>query len=508
VKLKNLIHQHHHSIRALVRFIIYFTAFALGLIAYWVGDNFGEPSLEQVLYHLQFGLDGLVDTDVALKKSFFAFCIATPLISAFALVALEYVLAMLIVHGAQHALTKSFRNTYEKILKALYWTINHRAPLYFLLFGFVYFAMQFSITAYIHQKIGQDYFALHYVNPKQVKVTPIKPKNLVLIYVESLENSYQDKNLFSKNLLSSLDQFHGLSFNDFRQAPGTGWTIAGMIASQCAIPLKSISLYDGNGVGENIKSFLPNAKCLGDILHDAGYINVYMGGDALSFSGKGKFYRDHHFDEVYGKLELRGNLKESELNYWGLYDDDLLAAAKTKLKQLHEGDKHFNLTISTIDTHGPDGHFSRYCLKNHVTTFPQIVECSANQVAQLVQFILKSGYIKDTQVVIMGDHLAMQNPVSDTLDRNMQRRVYNQFISMQKYEKNREQILHFDMFPTLLSFLGFQVEHNKLGLGFNAVSHSGELPPPNQFEEMQQDLLNQSEQYLQLWDPQYQADSL
>lgn len=508
MKPHKLYQQYHHNIRAFVRFFVYFSAFALALLAYWVGDNFGEPSLEQVLYHLQFGLDGLVDTDIALKKSFFTFCIATPLILALVLVSLEYALAMLIVHGSEHWLTRPFRIANEKFLKVLYWTINHRAPLYFLLFGFIYFAMQFSITAYIHQKIGQDYFALHYVNPKQVQVKAVKPKNLVFIYVESLESTYQNERLFGKNLLGSLDQFHGLSFNDFRQAPGTGWTIAGMVASQCGIPLKSVSLYDGNGVGENIKSFLPNATCLGDVLHEAGYINVYMGGDALSFSGKGKFYRDHHFDEVYGKQELRGTLKDNQLNYWGLYDDDLLAAAKQKLKQLHHADRPFNLTISTIDTHGPDGHFSRYCIKNHVTTFPQIVECSANQVAQLVQFILKSGYIKDTQIVIMGDHLAMENPVSEILDRNPQRRVYNQFISMQKYEKNRDQILHFDMFPTILAFLGFQVEHNKLGLGFNALSHTGELPPANQFEEMQEDLLNQSEQYLQLWDPQYQAEAL
>ncbi|MFM8758541.1 MAG: SDR family NAD(P)-dependent oxidoreductase, partial [Methylophilaceae bacterium] len=36
---------------------------------------------------------------------------------------------------------------------------------------------------------------------------------------------------------------------------------------------------------------------------------------------------------------------------------------------------------------------------------------TANQVAQLVQFIKQSGMINDTQIVITGDHLAMENPV-------------------------------------------------------------------------------------------------
>jgi phosphoglycerol transferase len=506
--MRNFYQRHHHPIRASLRFITYFSGFFLALLAYWVGDNFGEPSLEQVLYHLQFGMDGLVDTDTALIRSFVMWCLLLPLLCSVLLVVIEYSIAMFIVHGSEHWITRPARLGNIRVLKGLYWTINHRAPIYFLMFGFVYFAMQFSLSAYIHHRLGQDYFSMHYLDPHGVKVTPVKPKNLVLIYVESLENSYQKPTLFDKNLLTSLDQFKGLTFSDFRQAPGTGWTIAGMIATQCGIPLKSVSLYDGNGVGENIKTFLPNAICLGDILHAAGYYNVFMGGDALNFSGKGKFYREHHYQEVYGKDELRGNLKDSELNYWGLYDDDLLAAAKQKLKQLHQSGQRFNFTISTIDTHGPDGHYSRYCVKNGVNNFPKIVECTANQVAQLVQFIKQSGMINDTQIVITGDHLAMENPVYDTVEKNQQRRIYNQFISRQKFDKNRDQILHFDMYPTILSFIGFSIEHNKLGLGFNALSESTEIPPEHQFEEMDKDLLNQSERYLQLWDPNYRLDTM
>lgn len=506
--MKNFYQRYHHLIRAKLRFLTYLSGIFLALLAYWVGENFGEPPLEQVLYHMQFGMQGLVDTDTALIKSFSIYCLLLPFIASSLLVLIEYSIAMFLVHGSEHWITRPARLGNIRVIKALYWTINHRAPIYFLVMGFIYFAMQFSLSAYIHHRLGQDYFSMHYVDPHQVNISPKKPKNLVLIYVESLENSYQQPALFKHNLLASLDQFHGLSFQDFRQAPGTGWTIAGMIASQCGIPLKSVSFYDGNGVGEKIKNFLPNAICLGDVLHKAGYRNVYMGGDALDFSGKGKFYRDHHFDEVYGRDELRGTLTDAQLNFWGLYDDALLLATKQKLKQLHASGQPFNLTISTIDTHGPDGHYSPYCKKNKVNSFEKIVECTANQVAQLVQYIKQTGMINDTQIVISGDHLAMWNPVYDTLEKNPARRVYNQFISKQKFTKNRDQVLHFDMYPSILAFIGFDIEHNKLGLGFNAFSNTAELPPTNQFEEMDKDLLNQSEKYLQLWDPTYQPENL
>jgi phosphoglycerol transferase len=444
-------------------------------------------------------MEGLVDTDTALIKSFLTWCVAIPTASALVLVLIEYSIALFLTHGSTHWLTRPARLANIHFIKVFYWFIGHRAPLYLLIASCIYFGVQFSVTAFVHNQFGKDYFSEHYVYPAKVKVDLVKPKNLVLIYVESLEDSYKDPALFGKNLLSGLDYFKGTSFSSFKQAPGTGWTIAGITATQCAVPLKSVSLYDGNDQGENIKSFLPNAVCLGDILHDAGYYNVYMASDALAFSGKGKFFQDHHYDEVLGRDELKGNLKPKDMNFWGLYDDDLLALVKAKLIQLHAQKQPFNLTFNTIDTHGPDGHFSKYCKAHGIKDFPGIVECTSNQVAELVLFMKRSGYFKDTNVVILGDHLAMENPVSDKLDTIKERHVFNRFISAKPVTKNREDVLHFDMFPTILEFVGFKVEGGKLGLGFTAISKNTDLPPATEYEDMNEDLLNQSDEYLDLW---------
>lgn len=498
-RIQQLHNRHRHFVRGLIRFLTYLAAFFLSALAYWIADNFGEPSLEQVLYHAQFGMEGLVDTDTALIKSFLTWCVAIPTASALVLVLIEYSIALFLTHGSTHWLTRPARLANIHFIKVFYWFIGHRAPLYLLIASCIYFGVQFSVTAFVHNQFGKDYFSEHYVYPAKVKVDLVKPKNLVLIYVESLEDSYKDPALFGKNLLSGLDYFKGTSFGSFKQAPGTGWTIAGITATQCAVPLKSVSLYDGNDQGQNIKSFLPNAVCLGDILHDAGYYNVYMASDALAFSGKGKFFQDHHYDEVLGRDELKGNLKPKDMNFWGLYDDDLLSLVKAKLIQLHAQKQPFNLTFNTIDTHGPDGHFSKYCKAHGIKDFPGIVECTSNQVAELVLFMKRSGYFKDTNVVILGDHLAMENPVSDKLDTIKERHVFNRFISAKPVTKNREDVLHFDMFPTILEFVGFKVEGGKLGLGFTAISKNTDLPPATEYEDMNQDLLNQSDEYLDLW---------
>ena len=502
--LKSL-HQFHlrfrHTIRSFFRFLIYFAAFFLATLAYWVGENFGKPPLEQVLYHLQFGMNGLVDTDVALIHSFVHTCLVWPIALAILIVLIDTAMALFLSHNHQHYfLAKMVGKLNLHFIKVVYWVIGHRAPAYVLVAGIVYFCMQFSVLAFIHHQFGDDYFSAHYVYPEKVEIQAKAPKNLVLIYVESLENSYRDETLFGQNLLSKLDALGGTSFNQFRQAPGTGWTIAGITATQCGLPLKSVSLYDGNGVGENIKNFLPRAVCLGDVLHAFGYYNVYMGSDALHFSGKGKFFQDHHYDEVYGRDELKGNLTDQQMNYWGLYDDDLLQHAKAKLKQLNQLKKPYNFVMTTIDTHGPDGFYSKTCTKQGANNFADIVACTAGNVAELVTWMKKSGYLKNTQVVILGDHLAMQNPVSEKIDTISERHIYNQFISNKPVIKNRDQVLHFDMYPTMIEFLGFEVIGGRLGLGYSALNKNM-LPPNNDFEDMNENLLNNSEQYLDLWKP-------
>ena len=71
--------QQRHYLRIAIRFFTYVLGFTLAAIAFWVTSNFGQASLEQVLYHAQFGMEGLVTTDVGIVRSFILTCLVLPI---------------------------------------------------------------------------------------------------------------------------------------------------------------------------------------------------------------------------------------------------------------------------------------------------------------------------------------------------------------------------------------------------------------------------------------------
>jgi phosphoglycerol transferase len=357
-----------------------------------------------------------------------------------------------------------------------------------------------SAVKYIGQDFGLDYFGAHYVPPETVRVQAAHPKNLVLIYVESLEAAYADSRLFGQDRIAPLTHLEGASFQHYRQAPGTGWTIAAIVSTQCAVPLERVGLFDVNTEGQVLDDFLPRATCLSDILQRNGYRNVFMGGASLQFAGKGNFLRSHHYDEAYGKEEwIAQGADPGGMKGWGLHDDELLDRAKIKLRQLHASKQPFNLTLLTVDTHEPAGFQSQRCVANGPQQFEGVVQCSARAVADFVAFIKQSGYLIDTNVVILGDHLARKNPVADKLETLPERYIFNKFISREAVHKNREEIVHFDLLPTMLEFIGFDAHGKGLGLGYGGFGASDDKPKPGRFTTMEESLLNRSAAYLHLW---------
>jgi phosphoglycerol transferase len=258
-------------LRGLLQWGLWWLTFSTFSMTFWIRRKFGAPTFDQFLFHLQLGFHGLLNTEYYVIKSFVVTCALLPGLAA-----------GVVSSGAVTAVLPR-RPGFDHLGKHLFFP----APAAGLLMACLFLLNQVSFFPYLASRRGRDYFSAHYQNPKWVKLTGKNPRNLVLIYVESLDDAYGNAHLFGKNLLHNLDApaRDSLSFGRYNQAPGTGWTIAAIVSTQCGVPLEPVTVYDGNTQGEKLKHFLPDAVCLGDVLNEYGYHSVFMGGFTLDFAG-------------------------------------------------------------------------------------------------------------------------------------------------------------------------------------------------------------------------------
>ena len=149
---------------------------------------------------------------------------------------------------------------------------------------------------YYAYTVKSDIIDKNYVDPETTTlVFPEKKRNLIHIYLESMENSYASKDLggyMDANLIPELTELskEGISFSDRGegqlggpiQATGSQWSVASMVCMGTGLPMKVPMRRNGYGAKDN---FLPGAYTLGDILKAQGYEQTVMFGASAVFGG-------------------------------------------------------------------------------------------------------------------------------------------------------------------------------------------------------------------------------
>ena len=210
-------------------------------ILYFSADYFTNEGVnEVVIYTLEYGLGGAGFGEYALLLS---------------LSILFFVIAFSVSYMYFRIVKNSFHPKPKKI-KGLLHNI-------FLILAFSFHPLMLDLYhIYKIRYPAQSYdFKQYYTKPNLQNILKTKDLNLVYIYAESLEQTYFDETIFP-GLLPNLKQLKNKSieFTDINQVHGTGWTIGGITASQCSIPLFTVS--SGNSLG-NMNTFLSGAECLG-----------------------------------------------------------------------------------------------------------------------------------------------------------------------------------------------------------------------------------------------------
>ena len=362
-----------------------------------------------------------------------------------------------------------------------------------------------AFTFFQEQAVIGDFYAEGaYVDPKTVTVSGSGKKNLLIIYCESIEETFGDSAIMGEDLLQPLRPFIDSPDLHIEQMPGADFTIGGIVSSQCGIPLKSVSILSGNLTGWALDRFMPGALCLGDYLKADGYHNVYYNGSSGVFSGLDKFFKSHGYQEFMGKEDWleQGRVKPDELNMWAVYDKDIVDFCIKRLDELMADGRKFSFALSTMDTHEP-GFLSKDCEEAGLPrSWPGYVKCSMSQVGRLLQHVRDKGWEKDFVILVMGDHQARMPRLGEVDLKRAEKRFVLCSLKGGELKPMRGTITHFDLFPSVLSALGFAVEGGRLGFGYDVFSRDV-MPPEGYVEKLRKRVLSHSEIYESFWLPEY-----
>ena len=441
-----------------VRWILIGGAVAFAAAGLWIRFRFGAVLLEQVLSSLPGSSGGSGFGDAMLAVELAAWVVVPLAVAA--------VVAVLIVRRGHRTGRFAGRMSLRSIL----------LPLLAAMLSLGSFLSITGVPQYLYSLTDHRSIEPYYVTPA-VSGTPAKPLNLITIYLEGVEDDFSDPAMFGENLLGDLDRATAdwSSYRRLEQPAIGGWTMAGIVATQCGIALKSELLqagFDPNETGQRIPGYLPGAVCLGDLLKRAGYSGTFLGGADTAFAGKDKYFLSHGYQTVLGLAHWK-DIGESgaDISDWGLSDQRLFRRAADVVDELHESGQPFNLTLLTLDTHEPFATRTS-CDAAGREPLAAATTCSIRAVAGFLDHLRASGYLKDTVVMITSDHLrwgAGGVPFRDGHAREGRRALVFRLWSPSPLHLGVARGDQFSVLPTVLEALGFGVPDGRAGLGLSLL---------------------------------------
>ncbi len=470
----------------------------LGFLAYfsaaWYIDTYGDLGFDTVLSTLLSSLGGL-ETDLLISYLLRAI-LPTVLLTALCVWAFFLRLDRhLILHIGEkrHISLFPFKKQYVSVIACVVTTVC-------LLFNA---AVNSGLVRYLRDVTEYStLFEDHYVEPTdEVLAFPEEKRNLVYIYLESMETAFLSEQLGGANKNMIIPELYNLAKENvnFSQTGGVGGftatngsnnTIAALVSQSAGVPLKTPFDVGKNNYGSSKRTFLPGLTTLSDILHENGYYQAFMIGSEADFAGQRELYEQHGADKIYDLDTAKedGIVPEDYYVWWGMEDKHLYEYAKQELAEIASGSQPFAFTMMTIDTHHVGGYPCEFCKATYHEQYENVYACASRQVAAFVEWIQEQDFYENTTIVICGDHPSMDAQYfARNVPEDYDRTVYNCFINAAvttKNEKNRV-ISTVDLFPTTLSALGCTIRGDRLGLGTDLFSST-----PTLAEEMGLDVFN------------------
>lgn len=472
-------------LRVLLSYTLILCAVLIYILVSYKNSQFGDVGIDELKFYM---LNGLSGSNVGT----FSGAVAN-YIPVFITLSLMLILPTINIYDKNLLITTSFKIRERKASVSFYPSrlINRCLLIYaivILVSSIIFAGSSLHLYKYlISMNSRSNFIEKNYIDPREAKLDfPAKKRNLIYIYMESMENTMMSKangGSVEDSIIPELETLYSdknnVTFNNDDsggeyQANSTSWTVGGMVAQSSGIPIASLPSLSGNELGK-LNGFLPGAYTLGDVLKREGYYQEIMMGSAAIFGGRDKYYAQHGSYKIYDydtAIKKRIIPKDYSV-WWGFEDKKLFEYAKDELSTISEGSQPFNFQLLTADTHFVDGYLDPSCEQKYDSKYKNVYACASKQIYDFVNWIKEQDFYNNTTIILSGDHVGMQTSFYKSLSEdNYVRKIYNVIINSPKVpSKNTDRrYTPFDLYPTTLASLNVKINGEQLGLGVNLFS--------------------------------------
>lgn len=349
----------------------------------------------------------------------------------------------------------------------------------------------------------------YYTAPDSVAIkAPEKKPNVIWLVLESMETTYASREaggIQEKNYMPKLTELaeENLSFSDTDKLGGiystnnTNWTMAALFAGTSGLPFAFP--VDQNSMNQ-YTTFAPEITTMGDILQRDGYRQVFLCGSDGEYGGRALYFRQHGGYEIHDLFAARemGEIPSDYYVWWGFEDRILFRIAREELTQLAETGEPFNLTMLTVDAHHLGGFTCEECGTEYEDRTANVIACTDRQVGAFVEWCREQPFWDNTVLIITGDHPRMDTSLVGELTFR-ERRIYNSFLNARKTPEGKTTFrtaVMMDLFPTMLSAMGYEIGGDRLGLGTDLFSATPTLAEKMGYEQLNDEVQKYSQYFV------------
>ena len=370
--------------------------------------------------------------------------------------------------------------------------------------------VKLNVSDYVRTRSAQTkIYEEYYVDPNSVEVTaPAEKPNVIWLVLESMETTYasrEEGGMQDANYMPNLTKLANgnISFSNTEKLGGlhatnnTNWTMAALFAGTSGLPFGFP--VDQNSMNKYTE-FAPEIAAMGDILKRDGYVNEFLCGSDAAYGGRKLYFEEHGAYEIYDLFTARenGDIPSDYYVFWGYEDRHLFRIAKQELMRLYETGEPFNLTMLTVDAHHLGGYTCEECGNEYPDRTANVIACTDRQVGEFIEWCEAQPFYENTVIIITGDHPRMDTFLTEGVDYQ-DRTIYNCFLNARKTPEgettNRTSVM-MDLYPTMLSAMGYTIEGDRLGLGTDLFSAAETLAEQMGYDELDEEVSKYSEYFV------------